>query len=250
MPRATRLVLAAFAFLASAAAARAQSAVPVLTLVPRTRALVVDAGRTVTTVFSVSNRLSALVSVVPRIREPAEWAIVMGTLPFDLAAHASDTWIISISVPARAPAGAYTVPVAATVAGAVVAEDSIVVRVTERHAVAVALVDAPPYVVAGQAYRSTFLVRNAWNGIARIRISARTGRGTVPLLNVLSVVLGADSSRTVRVDVPTAAAGVRTADDIVELRAVEVGLSRDIAVSPDRTDRGCWDCAIASANGR
>lgn len=233
MRRATLPGAVALALVACGAAARAQA--PTLTLASRGRAgVITDAGSTVSTVFAVANGGPAAVTVTPRIAAPAGWSVVMGRTPFVLARRGSDTWIVSIAVPVRAPAGRFVVPVVALVDGGVAAHDSLVVAVRERHALALMLVDAPPYVIAGHPYHTNFLLRNRGNGTARVRLSARTARGTVPLLDALSLTLGPDSSRTVGVAVPTRTAGRGTADDVLELRVVEVGDSATRAVASAR----------------
>lgn len=195
-----------------------------LTATPRTRGVVaLDPGTAISSVFLVRNASTVRATVVPHLVAPADWLVVTGLAPFPLEPGESDTWVISLSVPAHAARGQYVIPVLASVKGdeRLSIRDSIIVEVKEHHEIGVALLDQPPFITAGDAYDARFLVRNAGNGPARIRVSVLSSRGAAATMDATELTLSADSARTVAVRVPTRAAGVDVVDDVLELQATD-----------------------------
>ena len=217
--RSAHLAAAAVAFVATAAAARAQDA----TLeVHATSASTVhaDAGSVVTSVFAVKNTAVDSVHALPSLTVPRGWSVVMGTAPVVLAPGAADTWLVGVSVPAGTPAGGYVIRGALAARGAA-RGDSIVVYVNERHALEVLPVDLPGWVMAGSRYESRFIVRNRGNVESTIALTGSTSRGTRVETMPASLTLGPGASAPVTVRVAIANIYSTTTDDVAELAAVD-----------------------------
>ena len=124
---------------------------------------------TVTAAFTISNTSGDIVHVTPRVQAPMDWPVLMGTTPFAIAPNNSTILMVSVVVPARAMAGAYALGVQVGTR----ASDSIVVRVPQRRALEVTLLDKPAYVISGEPYDTRFLIRNRGNAWTRVRYCAR-----------------------------------------------------------------------------
>ncbi len=189
------------------------------------------AGTSITTTIRVANLSTSALTVLPHITAPAEWSTLLGGVPFTLGPHEGDTWLVSLRLPARTPAGDYTVLLRANdSAGRTLMRDSLVVTVPPRHAVALLVTERPIYAISGATYRGAVLVRNLGNVAATFRLTSRSslgGRTTAPD----SIALAAGESRVVRVAVVTTLASQESFDDAVQLRATDVADSAATAAA-------------------
>ena len=168
-----RLVLLA-AMTAAVSSAEAQSGLAIRA----TRRDTVRATATVTAAFMLSNARDDSAAVRTRLVLPAEWTALTGADTIRVAPRSSEMFILSVVVPARTLAGAYAVRVWVTsTADPQGTSDSLIVRVPERRATEVALLDRPGYVVSGRGYEAGFEVRNRGNLASTLRLSARDSLG-------------------------------------------------------------------------
>lgn len=180
----------------------------------------IDGGNVLTTVFTVRNLGADTARVRPAITVPRGWTVVMGNAPFAIAPGASETWLVGVSVPGSAPAGAYVIRGALLSGGATVS-DSMPVRVNEHRAIDLLSLDVPGWVMAGSRYEARFLVRNRGNVPSSVILSGATSRGTRVVTDPATTTLAPGTGTTVTVRVAMNGALVRTTDDVLELTAVD-----------------------------
>jgi len=181
-------------------------------------------GSVFTTVFSVVNGSPDTLHVIPEIQAPAGWAVILGESPFHLSPRQSDTWVISVGIPARTIAGKYAVRVRlqdTKLAPRSGSSDSIVIRVKEHRGLALTLLDRPTYVIAGASYQLSFLLRNRGNAPAIVVLSAQTPTGRAISVDPGRVSLQPDESRTVDVRVAALRKGTSGNEEVVELHATD-----------------------------
>ena len=212
-----------FALFALVAAGATPSAAQTVSVTARDTAAVVAApAATVTTALRITNGTADRVALVPRISLPAEWSAPMGTLPFALNAGESDSWIVGVRVPAKAPAGRYIIAVsAADSAGRVVARDSIAIVVSARRSLEISLTNRPTYSVSGEMYRATFVLQNRGNVAATVDVYAVSSLGGRVSLDASRVALAAGETRPVVVRVSTLTKGLQAQDDVLELHIAD-----------------------------
>lgn len=209
---------AAVALGAVAAVARAQGAGPAVGIRAAAHdTLRAEAGAAFTAVFTLTNRSDDSARAAGRLEVPRGWHSVAPGAAIVLAPHASDTWLAGVSVPASAAAGAYAVR--AVVDGG--ARDSVVVRVEMRRGLEVVALDAPSWVITGEGYEARFLVRNTGNVRASVSLNASAGRATPPSVDQATLELAPASAAVVTVRAEMAPSAHRTADDVIQLVAVD-----------------------------
>ncbi|HET9452846.1 MAG TPA: NEW3 domain-containing protein [Gemmatimonadaceae bacterium] len=213
-----RLVLLA-AMMAAMSSAEAQSGLSIRA----TRRDTVRAASTVTAAFMLSNARDDTAAVRTRLELPAEWTALTGADTIRVAPRSSEMFILSVVVPARTLAGTYAVRVWVTSTddprGA---SDSVVVRVPERRATEIALLDRPGYVVSGRSYEAGFEVRNRGNLATTLHLGMRASVGAAALSDTV-LQLAPNESRVVRARIRTPEGMNAAADDVVELIASYAG---------------------------
>jgi hypothetical protein len=176
---------------------------------------------TVTAIFVVSSQRDDGAQVMPHVEIPTDWSILTGGSPFLVGPHSTEMLMLSVVVPARAPAGAYPIRMWVTTAqnpqGVM---DSVVVIVPPRRALDVGLIDRPGYVVSGKSYDAGFLVRNRGNMASVVRLAARSSLGSATMVDTL-LRLEAEESRVVHARVQTPAGLQAATDDVLELAATQ-----------------------------
>lgn len=218
----TRLPVRFALFALVVAAAMPAGAQTVSVVVRDTAAVIAAPAATFTTALRIVNGSAARIALVPRITVPAEWSVPMGTLPFALAAGETDSWIVGIRVPTRAPAGRYIIAIsAADSAGRQVVRDSIAVQVSAQRGLELSLTNRPTYSVSGEMYRTMFLLQNRGNVAANVSLAVASSLGGRAALDSSRILLAAGETRPVTVRVSTLTKGVRAQDDVVELHATD-----------------------------
>jgi hypothetical protein len=177
------------------------------------------AGSTVTAVIRVTNKGSALVNLKPNIDTPSGWGVVLGNTEFPLAGGASDIWMMSVGVPARASAGSYTIRFGLGAESKSPFRDSVLVVLKERRAVEIKLSNRPSYVIAGSAYTVEYLVRNKGNSTAAIAIDTKSGLARKITVTPATVTLAPGESRSLKVSVQMRKVGLRATEDVLEVTA-------------------------------
>ena len=128
-----------------------------------------ESGKPVTLAVRLRNLTGEALAMQPRIILPADWLPLLGTSPIALAPHESDSWLISVRIPARARAGSYHVPFSVVdPAGLLLLRDSVEVVIGEKHGVAVTLTDHPAYAISEERYRLGVLVQNQQSGVGTL----------------------------------------------------------------------------------
>ena len=162
--------------------------------------------------------LATLLALQPTFTLPIGWVPLLGGAAMELAAHAADSWLISVRIPARARAGTYSIPLGARdAAGRPLLRDSIAVDIGEKHAVVATLTEHPSYAVSAEPYRVGIIVQNRGNVDAHLVLAGSSSLGgavTVPP----SLSLAPDESRLVRVGVRTEITGQQSEEDITTIR--------------------------------
>ena len=196
----------------------------------------VDPGTSFTRVFSVANSAGDTVVVIPRITAPEGWSVLIGSLPFALAPRSSDTWVVSIAVPAQAPAGRHVIRVEASLADSTIAlADSIPVVVTTRRDLALTLGEIPPYVVTGSSYKLSLTVRNRGNAPATVDLDATSASGGLVTTQPATADLQPGESRKVVVQVrPRRTSTAPSPEDVVEVFAKDSRYSLVTATASTR----------------
>ena len=172
--------------------------------------------------------------VLPHVEIPTNWTILMGATAFAVHARSTEVLMLSLAVPARAPAGVYPIRVwVTTPADPQGIADSVVVVVPSRRALDVGLIDKPGYVVSGKGYEAGFLLRNRGNAMTDVKLSVRSSLGVAAIVDT-AIQLYPEESRVVRVNVRTPAGLQAATDDVLELAATQVG---DSAIITDASAR-------------
>ena len=183
---------------------------------------VIMPGATVTAALRITNSSAASITVTPRIDVPAEWSVPVGTLPFTLAAGESDSWIVGIRIPARAPAGRYRIALAAQdSAGHSTVRESLTVQVSTVHGLALTLTNRPTYAVSGGSYQAVFLLQNDGNVPTTIRLRATSALGAPVDLDSARITLAGGASSQVVARVAPRTKSPQALDDVLELYALD-----------------------------
>jgi hypothetical protein len=178
---------------------------------------------TVSLALRVTNGSAARVSLVPNVAVPAEWSAPVGGMPFSLDVGETDSWIVSVRIPARAPAGRYVIGLTATdSSGAERIRDSLVVEVGARRGLELSLTNRPTYSVSGDVFRSVFLLQNKGNVPTTVSLRGTSGLGGIVTLDSGDVALGAGEAKTIPVSVATRLKDAEARDEVLELFAVDV----------------------------
>ena len=217
----------------------AQAAAQVTVRAATLDTLRLDGGGVVTIAFIVTNVGGDTIVGVPRLSLPRAWSAVMGTAPLTIAPRASETWLVSVAVPASTTAGAYTLAAGLehrSEASLVAAPgDAAVVLVNERRALEILPLDVPGWVIAGGRYVARFLVRNRGNVRAAIILSGATSRGTRADAAPANATLAPGENLAVNVTVAIATTFLRSTDDVLELTATDRDDRRTVATASGRT---------------
>src|SRR5688500_16798195 len=166
----------------------------------------------------------------------------MGDAPIAVPGQSSAMLMLSVAVPARAPAGTYPIRVVVTSsADPRGATDSILVVVPPRRALEVTLGDRPGFVVSGRNYDASWIVRNRGNLTTQIRVTVKTTHG-IPAGGDTVITLAPEEARELRTRVRTRAGVHSASDDVLEISAKMVGdtaapteVSARVTVVPEPT---------------
>ena len=226
-----RLALAALAF-AGWHSASAQT----VTIGARPAAVISAApAATVSAVLRVSNRGAARAAMVPRLELPVDWSAPMGSLPFEIAPGDADNWIVSVRIPARAPAGRYTIGVLAEEGGShTIVRDSLLIDVLAQKGLDLSLTNRPTYAVSGNAYRTSFLLQNRGNVVTTVLIRGKSALGGGVVIDSALRVLAAGASVPFMATVATVTTGQKAEDDVLELSVTDAQDSTNVAQASSR----------------
>jgi hypothetical protein len=218
------LVLATVALVATAANARAQSN-GIAISAPQNARTSIASGEVATMAFGVRNSGQDTTVAEPKLIVPDGWRIVLSPASTVIAPGERDIWLVSVKAPANAAAGDYAIRVQASrqgVAATATQIDSVIVSIAERHEVAVHPVGALSYVMGGESYTGTFIVKNLGNVAARYDLSARSTQGNTPSLVSEVIALAPGQSDTIRAKVLIPTTVSTTVEETLLLSAVDV----------------------------
>ncbi len=159
----------------------------------------------VTAAFRVTNVGKEERHFLARVSLPQNWRLVIQQSPFQLAPGQSDIRLASFSLPRTALAGTYRVSysVADTAAPSVSETSAISVLVPPVAALESNLLEAPRCIIAGEAYRASFLVINRGNSPSTVAVKVESSEGYPAVIDVKSVELAPGESRKVTASVKT-----------------------------------------------
>lgn len=130
----------------------------------------------VTTVFRVANKTSSTREFVSDVELPEDWRLITRDFPFELAANSSDVKLVSFLVPQYVLSGTYDITYRVQGKEYPSLSDSytihvVILPVKRLH---VQVLEAPKQVIAGEEYRTSFVVSNQSNIEDVIRIDVET----------------------------------------------------------------------------
>jgi hypothetical protein len=167
----------------------------------------------VATTFAVRNASGAPLEVEPRLVLPAGWSAITPETPFDLAISESSVRLVSFMIPESARAGEYPVTFEVRDRRQLSLSDSYTVRVqvTSAPKVQVIALEAPDFVIAGEPYRSAFLIRNVGNSpiVASFKVRNRRGLRAAPTEGTLALDPGESRQIEIEATAPEASAPTR-----------------------------------------
>ena len=189
-------------------------------------------GGAVTAAFTAKNATRDSLLIQPVVTLPTGWRTAMAPAAAMLGPVSSDLWLISVVAPASAPAGRYVIHLrlgvnapsvaAGDVWGVGMARDSVVITVAETRAIFMHTAVAPTYVMSGDSYTATFIVRNRGNVASRIALRATSNHGSVPRLSAAKLELFAGQGDTISATVAIAADLRRSVQEVLEIFAVDM----------------------------
>jgi hypothetical protein len=192
-------------------------------------------GATITTALRITNNGAGRIALTPRLTLPTGWSAPMGTRPFALAAGQTDSWLIGLRVPTRAPAGRYVIGVTAEdSASHSLVRDSLVVEVSVRRGLELSLTNRPTYAVSGSAYRASFLLRNRGNVRTTVTIRGTSALGGSVALDSTRITMAAGASLSLGARVETRTKSEQAQDDVLELYAADQADSTNAAQASAR----------------
>lgn len=178
-------------------------------------------GKLLTLGFRVTHSGSSTSSIHPRLLLPSDWRALVRESPFVLDPGQSSVRLLSISIPSTAAPGEY--PVRYTISdpdsGTLVAEATVIIEVVAVRKLEIRAIESPRFIVAGEEYRSVFMVTNKGNGRSRIRLAARSSVGFNATPDSALIQLEARESRTIVVRVNTNRDLPEKVQDVLEISA-------------------------------
>src|SRR5439155_25941306 len=155
------------------------------------------------------------IKLLPSLGIPDGWSVVVGSGALSLAPRATDTWVISLFIPARAESGRYVLLIGAQVPASDSPPsrvDTISVDVKRKHDSSLTLVDHPQYVISGHSYELSFCVKNRGNGLASVHLSAQSALDSAPVIERPAIQLRPDQAATINLRIDTPSSGLQRSD--------------------------------------
>jgi hypothetical protein len=224
----TRFLAVAIAASAFAANARAQAS-GIAIQAPKDPRPAIESGDVATIAFTVRNETRDTMVAEPKIDVPAGWQIVMSPAATVVAPAGFELWLVSVKAPAAATAGNYTIRVGANgslaAAGVTSAKsavsDSVRVQIAERHGVSLFALGAPAYVMAGDVYTGSFIIRNEGNVPSRFTVVAKSSHGNDPVLEQTTIALAAGAIDTVTASVKIPKTVTSAVQELLDVAAAD-----------------------------
>lgn len=178
-------------------------------------------GRLLTLSFKVTNTGGTKKRFESIVVPPSGWRRLAKEFPFEMEAGAVDIRLLSISIPAETPAGDYSLryKIRDATSQSDAAEVVITVVISAVTEQALKSLDAPRLVVAGDAYKSTFLLTNKGNVQSLVRLKATSSNGFPAVPDSSLLQLNPGESRTIAIDVKTDVSVTEKVQDILEVTA-------------------------------
>ena len=130
--------------------------------------------------FAVRNDSNRALELEPHLLLPAGWRMVTQDLPFTLAGSASSIRLASFMIPQSAEAGEYLVTYEVQQRQQPAIRDACTVRVfvLPLESLKVAALEAPSFAIAGERFKSSFVVRNTGNAPISAAFQVRSVHGS------------------------------------------------------------------------
>src|SRR5688572_6910612 len=196
------------------------------------RVVEADPGSTISLVFSLESLSRDSLKLLPSLRIPDGWSVVVGSGALLLAPRATDTWVIGVFIPARTESGRYLLAIGARgPSGGSVPDriDTISVDVKRKHALSLSLVDHPQYVISGHRYELSFRLKNRGNGLASVHLTVQSALDSSAVIDPPTIQLRPDQAATINLRIDTPVSGLHRSDDIVQVSATERNAGGDSA---------------------
>lgn len=168
-----------------------------------------EPGRTVTTVFRITNKSAEKQEFTSEVQLPEGWVMFTRDLSFELAPNESEIKLVSFFIPPAALADKYEV--AYLVKGReypspISNSCPIYITVLPVVRLEVKLLEAPLYIIAGEDYRTSFVVTNEGNIENTVSIKIESGENLPFIVDPEEkLILAPGESKTIKVVVKTEA---------------------------------------------
>ncbi len=161
--------------------------------------------RVLTTFFQVTNETSKKREFIPDIDLPEGWNLITSDLSFELDADESAMRLISLFIPQTTSAGRYEILyiIRDREQPSISGFDTLYVTVLPITELRASLLEAPDYVIAGDAYQATFLITNGGNVGNTIRVKINSDEDFHLLVDTEKLQLAPGESETVTAVVVT-----------------------------------------------
>lgn len=178
--------------------------------------IALEPGQHCTFAFKVSNSGSSPVNLSPEFNIPAGWTCICPDTSFFIGPGEISIRLMTIIIPMRIPSGSYNFSYILSIkeTGEIVLLTR-EIKVREKAGIAVKSIDAPSYILAGEPFYTTFLVKNMSNSAQRISLVSRNAQITGD--SVLQ--LPADASAEVKLLTNTDKNIPATQNEIITLEA-------------------------------
>ncbi len=162
-------------------------------------------GHVVTAVLRIANNTPKNLRFIPHVNLPVGWSLITKALPSELPPNQSDINLLSFFVPQRTLADTYEVSYSVEDKDHAYISNLCTLHVTVLPVAALGLevLNTPEYVVAGDRYEVSFLVKNDGNVKVSVSIEIRSGENLPSSIDAKSLQLSAGESKTVTVVVET-----------------------------------------------
>ncbi|MEW5768090.1 MAG: carboxypeptidase regulatory-like domain-containing protein [bacterium] len=165
-----------------------------------------EPGRTITTVFQITNKSAEKQEFTSEVQLPEGWIPVTRDISFELGVNESDIRLVSFFIPQAALADKYEVTYLVKGGGypsTISNFCTIYIVVLPVARLEVKLLEAPAHIIAGEDYRTSFVVTNECNIENTVSIKIDSGENLPFMVDTEKFTLAPGESKTIKVVVKT-----------------------------------------------